>query len=162
MKIISIDPGYERVGIAILEKNTKGEKEVVVYSECFKTNKDDNMNIRIFLIGQEISKLIEEYKPEFMVIEKLFFETNQKTAMGVSEIRGVLIYEATRRGLGVYEYTPPQIKLAVTGYGKATKDDVFFMVNKLVEIDEKKRLDDEIDAIAVGITFFAIENMLIK
>lgn len=156
MKILSIDPGYERVGIAILEKIDRVEQ--VIFSECFKTKKEEPLNERILLIGKEVEKVINEFKPKALAIEKLFFTTNQKTAMGVSEARGVIINEAKQKGLNVFEYTPLQIKIAVTGYGKATKSQVFSMVNKLVKIDSKIKSDDEIDAIAIGLTCLAIER----
>ncbi len=154
MKIISIDPGYDRVGIAILEK-AKNQKEELLYSDCFRTSAKTKLPDRIFSIGTEVARLIKKYKPEMLAIETLFMTTNQKTVMGVSEARGVIIYEASRAGLSVCEYTPLQIKIAVTGYGKATKDQVEAMVERLVVLHKKARIDDEMDAIAVGITAFA-------
>jgi crossover junction endodeoxyribonuclease RuvC len=156
MRIISIDPGYERVGIAILEK-IEG-KEKVIFSECFKTDKGIPLNERILLIGTEVGKIVKEFTPEGMAIERLYFTTNQKTAMGVSEARGVIINEAKRVGLKVFEYTPLQVKIAVTGYGKASKNQVISMVKKLVSISQNVKSDDEIDAIAVGLTCLASER----
>ena len=154
MKIISIDPGYERVGIAILEKE-QGGKETILYSDCFKTNPKDKLENRILLIGKEVESLIKKYSPKYLAIENLFFTTNQKTAMGVAEARGAIIYEAKRNNLEIVEYTPLQIKNAVTGYGKADKNQVHSMVNNLIKLENKKYIDDEIDAIAVGLTAFA-------
>ncbi len=154
MKIISIDPGYDRVGIAILQKEKSG-KEELVYADCFRTSSKQTLSERIFSIGTEVARLIKKYKPEMLAIETLFMTTNQKTVMGVSEARGVIIYEASRAGLSVCEYTPLQIKIAVTGYGKATKDQVEAMVERLIILPKKARIDDEMDAIAVGITAFA-------
>ena len=153
MKIIAIDPGYERLGIAILEKGAG--KESLVFSECFKTLAKENHDERLRQIGEEIEKIIKKYKPEAMGIETLFFKTNAKTAMKVSEARGVIMYEAAKHGLKVLEYTPLQIKVAVTGYGKSDKDQVTEMVKKLIKITEPIKYDDEYDAIAVGITLFA-------
>ena len=158
MKIIGIDPGYERVGIAVLEKNKTDRKENVLYSNCFKTNAKLSLDERIFLIGKEIEKVIKEFSPEVMAIEKLFFENNAKTAMGVSEARGAIVFVAQDSGLAVLQYTPLQIKSAVTGYGKATKDAVHTMINKLVDLPKSVKQDDEIDAIAVAITAFAHER----
>lgn len=155
MIILGIDPGYERLGIAVLEK-TKGEKkERVVYSNCFKTSAKLGMPERLDLLGSEVEKIIKKYKPEKLGIEKLYFENNQKTAMGVSEARGAIIYVCKHAGLDILEFTPLQIKNAVTGYGKATKDQVFSMVRRLVEIPASVKQDDEIDAIAIAITAFA-------
>ncbi len=157
MKILAIDPGFERVGIAILEK-TNSKKDLLVYSSCFKTKANIPFSERIKNIGLEIEKIIKKYKPEILAIEKLYFTTNQKTVMGVSEARGVIIYVASKNNLVIYEYTPPQIKVAVTGYGKANKENVMSMVPKLIEIKEKINSDDELDAIAIGLTCLACEK----
>ena len=154
MIIISIDPGYERLGIAILEKNGGG-KEKLLYSDCFKTSPKDPFEERLVLIGKEVKKLIEEYKPEALAIENLFFENNQKTAMHVAETRGVLMYEAVSHGLTLHEFTPLQIKAAVTGSGRADKKQVISMIGRLVVIEKEIKHDDEYDAIACGLTFFA-------
>ncbi|KKQ35888.1 MAG: Crossover junction endodeoxyribonuclease RuvC [Candidatus Nomurabacteria bacterium GW2011_GWB1_37_5] len=158
MRILSIDPGYERVGIAIIEKENKSSKEILLFSECFKTSPKLKLSERIFIIGQNIESIIKKWKPDALAIETLFMTTNQKTVMGVSEARGVIIYEGQKSGLQICEYTPLQIKIAVTGYGKATKEQVLTMVQKLIKISNKKTLDDEIDAIAVGLTYFAQER----
>lgn len=158
MILLAIDPGYERVGIAILEKE-KGGKEYLVYSDCFKTNAKIDFYARLTLIGNEIERVIKKYKPERLAVEKLYLTTNQKTAMQVAEARGVIVYSASKLGLSVHEYTPMEIKVAVTGYGKATKNDVCFMVQKLIQLPQnQKMIDDEIDAIAVGLTCFARER----
>jgi crossover junction endodeoxyribonuclease RuvC len=154
MKIIAIDPGYERLGVAILEK-VSGNKETLLFSECFKTLTKEKHEKRLALIGEEISKLIKKHKPEALAIETLFFETNAKTAMRVSEARGVVLYEAAKNGLMVKEFTPLEIKVAVTGYGKSDKSQVISMVNRLIKIDKEIKHDDEYDAVAIGLTFFA-------
>lgn len=156
MRIISIDPGYERIGIAILENAPN--KEEVLFSKCFKTSPKLSLSERFLLIGEEVKNIIEKYGPKALAIETLFFTTNQKTAMGVAGARGVIIYEGMRAGLKLYEYNPLQIKIAVTGYGKATKEQVIMMTKKLVSIDEKINSDDEIDAIAIGLTCLASEK----
>jgi crossover junction endodeoxyribonuclease RuvC len=158
MKIISIDPGFERIGIAVLEKLPK-EKEVLLFSECFKTKANQKHSQRLFLIGQEIEKVIKEYKPEAMVIEKLFFNTNQKTIIGVAEARGVMLFVGSKNKLDVFEYTPLEIKVAVTGYGRSDKNQVIEMTKKLIKIPKEKTSDDEFDAIAVGLTYFAINTL---
>lgn len=154
MKIIAIDPGYERVGIAILEK-VSGGKEAIIFSECFKTSAKESPETRLKLIGEEVSKLIKKYEPKALAIETLFFKNNAKTAMKVSEARGVMLYEAAKNGLMVSEFTPLEIKVAVTGYGKSEKEQVTAMVKKLIRIEKELRYDDEYDAIAVGLTYFA-------
>lgn len=158
MRIIAIDPGYERIGIAVLEKDpstASGTREQLIFSECFKTDAKLPFHDRLVLIGSEIERIITKYAPERMAIEKLFFAKNTKTALGVSEARGVIIYAAKKLGLEVNEFTPNEIKVATTGYGKATKRDITTMLPKLIEIDVADKIDDELDAIAVGITCFA-------
>lgn len=159
MKILGIDPGYERLGVAVLEKNLGDRKEKVLYSNCFKTSASLSLPERLFLIGEEIDRVAKEFSPEKLAIEKLYFEKNQKTAMGVSEARGAIIYNAKKNNLEVLEFTPLQIKNAVTGYGKADKSQVYTMVRRLVEIKETVKQDDEIDAIAVAITGFATSQI---
>lgn len=153
MRIISIDPGYERLGIAVLEKGNG--KEELIFSECFITSTKEKHEDRLRLIGEEIEKVIKKYEPEAMGIETLFFKTNAKTAMKVSEARGVIMYEAAKNGLKVLEYTPLQIKVAVTGYGKSDKEQVTEMVKRLIKITKPIKYDDEYDAVAVGLTLFA-------
>ncbi|MFA6324907.1 MAG: crossover junction endodeoxyribonuclease RuvC [Candidatus Paceibacterota bacterium] len=156
MRILGIDPGFERVGIAILEKNSSSEKELVLFSECFKTSAKLEFSERLNLIGTEVKKIIKKYKPEVLSIETLFLNTNQKTVMNVAEARGVIIYESTQGGLKVFQASPPQIKIAITGYGRADKKQINRMVQMLVNIDKKeKKLDDEWDAIAIALTAFA-------
>jgi crossover junction endodeoxyribonuclease RuvC len=154
MRILGVDPGFERLGIAVIEKN-KSEKEQVLFSECFKTMSKLPFSERLVLIGEEIKKIIKTYKPEILAIETLFLTTNHKTVMHVAEARGVVIYEAQCAGLKVFEASPPQIKVATTGYGKATKEQMIKMVKMLVKIDKNKTSDDELDAIAIALTALA-------
>ena len=155
MRILGIDPGFERLGVAILEKNKGDKKERVLFSECFKTSAKLEFPERLFLIGKEIKKIIKKFQPEILAIETLFFTSNQKTVMHVAEVRGVAIYEASLEGLKIFEASPPQIKIAITGYGKANKEQVMKMVRVLVEIAKFKTSDDELDAIAIALTAFA-------
>lgn len=157
MRIISIDPGFERLGIAILEREVINNRkiDVLIFSECFKTKSSLPFPERLNLLGGRISALIKEYNPEIMALETLFFATNQKTVMHVSEARGVIIYEGIKNRLQIMEYTPLQIKIAATGYGRATKDQVDQMVRKLIKIEKTTKIDDEMDAIACGITCLA-------
>ncbi len=155
MIILAIDPGYERLGIAVLERNEKTKKDQLLFSECFKTLSSSIFSERLRLIGEEIDLVIKKYKPTILSIEKLFFTSNQKTAMGVAEARGVVIYEATRNGMIVCEYTPLQIKIATTGYGRSDKKQIISMIPKLIAITKEIKHDDEFDAIAAGITCLA-------
>ncbi|NCU28264.1 MAG: crossover junction endodeoxyribonuclease RuvC [Candidatus Moranbacteria bacterium] len=157
-RILAIDPGYERIGIAILEKDSS-QKENLIFSECFKTSSKLELHERLRNIGERVVQVIDEYKPQALSTEKLYFTSNQKTVMGVSEARGVILFTAKSNGLEIFEYTPPQIKVAVTGYGKATKEMVMSMVPKLIKIEKNIKSDDELDAIAIGLTCFACEKL---
>lgn len=157
MRILGIDPGIERVGIAVVER--VNGKETYVYSECFKTSAKLSHAERLALIGTEMARVISDWQPKGMAIEKLFFEKNTTTAMGVAEARGVMLYEAAKAGLHIYEYTPLEIKVAVTGYGKSDKRAVMDMVPRLLRLPERKMVDDEVDAIAAALTAFAHERI---
>ena len=152
MKILGIDPGFERLGVAVLESNKGNKKEQVLFSECFKTSPKLEFSERLFLIGEEVKKIIKKYKPEVLSIETLFLTTNQKTVMQVAEVRGVIIYECIKAKMKIFEASPPQIKIATTGYGKANKEQVMKMVKVLVDIDNTKKSDDELDSIAIALT----------
>lgn len=158
MRILALDPGFDRLGIAILEREKNGTKETLIFSECFQTNKKESLSKRIFAIGNELEQVITKYTPEVCASESLFFAKNQKTAIDVASSRGVLLYIAEKYNLPLYEYTPLQIKIAVTGYGRSDKSQVTNMVRRIIQIDKKITIDDEFDAIAVGLTCFAIEK----
>lgn len=151
MRILGIDPGYDRLGIAVIEKPTRG-KESLVYSDCFKTSPKDTIYERFALISGEIGRTIDRFKPDVMAIESLFIDTNKKTGMRVAEARGIIIIEAIKRGLAVHEYSPMSIKMAVTGDGTSDKHMITKMVRLLIKIPAKTTVDDEYDAIAVALT----------
>ncbi len=157
MKILAIDPGYERLGIAIIEKENK-QKEYLIYSECFKTSRDFSHAERLGLIQKKIEDIISKYKPEELAIETLFFTNNQKTALLVAEARGVIMATCQNAGLEIFEYGPGQIKLAITGHGKSDKTAVIKMIPLLIKIETEIKYDDEFDAIGIGLTHFAIKK----
>ncbi len=151
MKIIGIDPGYGRLGIAIIEKKSRQEKETLIHSECFTTTGE--IYDRLTSIGKHIKNLLEKYSPDVLVMETLFITKNQKTAMHVAETRGIIAYEARLHGLPISEYSPPQIKLAITGHGGSDKKSIIKMIPLLIVMGpDLKKLDDEYDAIAVALT----------
>jgi crossover junction endodeoxyribonuclease RuvC len=153
MRVLAIDPGYDRLGIAVLEK--QNGKEKVLYSNCFETGRDEELSDRFLFLGKEIERLIAEFNPTALGIETLFFNKNQKTAIGVAQARGIIMYLAKVSGCTVYEFGPQEIKVAVTGYGKSDKKAVIDMVKRLIPDIKTDALDDEYDAIAVGITCLA-------
>jgi crossover junction endodeoxyribonuclease RuvC len=157
-RVLGIDPGYERLGMAVVEK--QNNKETVVYSDCFHTSAKIPFCERLFLLGEKTRLVIEEYSPQALAIETLMFNTNQKTAIHVAEARGVILYEAARKKLEVYEFTPLQIKVAITGHGRSDKKQITEMVKKLVKIEKKEALDDEYDAIACALTCLASYRVL--
>lgn len=159
MIILAIDPGYERLGVAVIEKdcnNNLGKfSEKIIFSECFKTDAKINHEQRLFLIGQKVEEMVLKYKPEFLATEKLFFSNNKKTAILVAEACGVILYVAKKYGLKINELHPSDVKIAITGSGRADKKAIYFMAKKLIDLPKTKMLDDEIDAICIGLTFFA-------
>lgn len=156
MRVLAIDPGYERIGLAVVEK--QNGKELLLHSECYVTTKTLPFSERLQAIGGQVEALIAKHHPTCMALEKLYFGNNHKTAMMVSEVRGALIYIAQKAGIALFEYTPLEVKTAVTGYGKSSKQEVAKMVGKLVTLQERSRLDDEYDAIGIGITCLAHER----
>lgn len=152
-RVIGIDPGFDRCGVAVLEK-VEG-KEKLLFSTCIVTNRKDEHGERLLELGQELEAIIKKWKPNALATEKLFFNMNVRTALKVAEARGVILYQAALAGLPLYEYSPQAIKIATTGYGKATKPQVETMVERILVLKNRKMLDDEMDAIAVGITHLA-------
>lgn len=161
MRIISLDPGYDRLGIAVIEKDETG-KERLVFSTCVTTHKETPFEERMFAVVRAFRDIIQEYSPKECAVEKLFFQNNQKTAMFVSRVIGALQYVALEQGLPVFEYSPLQIKTAVTGNGRSDKRDIMKMVPLILTCPKiaagEKMLDDEFDAIAVGITHLAMRR----
>lgn len=153
MKVLAIDPGFDRLGIAIMDNATG--TDVLVYSDCIETKRNEALVDRLFFLGKEIENILKTHKPDAIGIETLFFNTNQKTAIGVAQARGIIIFLAKAAHCTVYEFGPQEIKVAVTGYGKSDKKAVIDMVKRLVHNVPEKALDDEYDAIAVGITCLA-------
>ncbi|MEK7133773.1 MAG: crossover junction endodeoxyribonuclease RuvC [Patescibacteria group bacterium] len=154
MKVLAIDPGYGRCGVAVVEKNNGG-KEVLLYSACIETSSKMDFPARLAVVVGECARLMEKYSPEYVALEKLYFEKNQKTAMRVAEVRGALISAASGAGLEVFEYTPGEVKSAAAGWGGADKKAVARMLHALVKIDKEIERDDEYDAIAIAVTHLA-------
>lgn len=150
MIILGIDPGFERMGCAVLEKNSAGEK--LIYSACLISQRSDLHEKRLLVLANGLKKIIKNFKPDMMAIEKLFFTTNQKTALKVAEARGIALLLAAENNLKIVEFTPLEVKMALTGYGKAEKGQVRKMVLAILKISGNDKLDDEIDAIAIALT----------
>lgn len=148
-RILGIDPGYGRMGYAIIEKSDEGQEKLII-AGCIQTSKQELYEKRLQKIGKEFKNLLKKYNPDVLAIEKLFLNTNQKTAMRVVETRGVILYLA--KNLQVYEFSPPEIKLAICGYGRADKKQVEKMVNLIFKIETPLKYDDAVDAVAIAFT----------
>ncbi len=145
MVVLGIDPGYGRLGYAILEK----KKDNLLDCGCVETNSKEKYTNRIKKIATKIESLIEKYKPNVLVIEKLFFTSNQKTALQVSEVKGIILYLAIKNGLKILELTPLQVKSHLCGDGRADKKQIQKMVDMVLKLDKKPKYDDTYDAIAL-------------
>ncbi len=152
MRILAIDPGYDRMGIAVVEGDPS--KPTYVWSNCVTPAKGEQ-SARLAEVFDAVEKAIEEYSPDAVALESLFFSVNKKSAIGVAEARGAVLTAAGKAGLKVFEFSPQQVKLAVTGYGAAEKSAVASMIPRLITLPSRPRFDDELDAIALGIAALA-------
>lgn len=153
MKVLAVDPGFGRCGVAVLEGDGRGAG--VKFSACIETPAKAAFVDRLVTVTETVAHLIETHKPDLFVIEGLFFSNNAKTALQVAEVRGAMLYIATRARVPIHEMHPGSAKIALTGYGKATKAQMMFMVEKLTKLSMEKRLDDEFDAVALGLAALA-------
>ncbi len=150
MRVLGIDPGFDRVGVAVLDKNHPKQK--IVFSTCIETDKKLEKEKRVFFILEKIKEILEIYKPDIIAIEKLFFAKNKKTALDVAEMKGALKEVLLENNKIFEEITPNEIKMCITGQGNADKKQIKKMIKYSVLIDNTdKMLDDEIDAIAIGV-----------
>ena len=148
MKVLGLDPGIERLGYAILSE--KSQEITAISYGLISTDYADAKPKRLRRIYDDINELIERYEPEKVSIETLIFAKNVKTAMTVSEVRGVLLLTATLHNIAIEEFTPLQVKTAVTGYGRASKSQIQHAVKILLKLSEIPRPDDVADAIAIA------------
>lgn len=149
MRILGIDPGYAILGFGILDM--KGNQFSVVDYGVITTEAGMEMPARLEIIYKELIQLIERHKPQAVAMEELFFNKNAKTAILVAQARGVAIVACMNAGLDFYEYTPLQIKQALTGYGRADKNQMQQMVKILLHLEEIPKPDDAADALAVAV-----------
>ena len=150
MRILGIDPGLATTGWAIVDFDRNGDPEVIDYG-CISTEKGLPVSTRVLEIFNDMQELIETFKPDLAGVETLIFYNNAKTAMNVGEARGVVRVVLEQNSIPVKEFTPLQVKSAVTGYGKAEKKQVQENVKMLCNLDEIPKPDDAADAIAVAI-----------
>lgn len=148
MTILGIDPGLHRTGYAIIEGSSS--KPVLVSCGCITTNQKESLAVRLLEISNDLEKIIKKYKPATACVESLFFTTNAKTAIAVGQARGVIMLTLARNKMPIKEMTPLQVKMSVTGYGKAGKRQVQTMVMKILGLKKIPKPDDAADACAIA------------
>jgi len=151
MKVLGIDPGIARTGWAIIEE-TNGKIKALAF-DCFETKANEETTKRLEKIHTEIGRILKKYSPQTVAIEELFFNTNAKTAFIVGQARGVILLACAQENIKSVCFTPLQIKIAVSGYGRAEKKQVAKMVKTILKLDKTPKLDDTSDALAVGLTY---------
>ena len=149
LRIIGIDPGYATIGYGIVDYDNIHFK-TVGYG-AVTTPPDKDFSDRLVDIYNDITTLIKKYNPQCMAIERLYFNTNTTTAIDVAQARGVIVLAARQAGIGIYEYTPLQVKQSITGYGRAEKHQVMEMVKSLLALKAVPKPDDTADALALAI-----------
>ncbi len=149
LRILGIDPGYAIVGFGVVEYD--GYKFVPVHFGAITTEAGTDFNIRLKTIFDDMNTVIDRFDPDAMAIEKLFFNTNQKTGIDVAQARGVTLLAAINAGIPISEYTPLQVKQSVVGYGRAEKPQVMEMTRKILGLAAVPRPDDTADALAIAI-----------
>lgn len=149
MRILGVDPGIALVGFGIVEAGAR-DLRAGSYGHI-STESGMPIPDRLKILYDDISTVIGEYRPDVVAVEELFFNKNAKTAIIASHARGVIILAAVNSGLPVFEYTPLQVKQAVVGYGRASKQQVQAMVARLLQLKEVPKPDDTADALAVAI-----------
>lgn len=149
LRILGIDPGYAIVGFGVVEYD--GYKFTPVHFGAITTEAGTDFTLRLKTIYDDMNTVLNTFKPEAMAIEKLFFNTNQKTGIDVAQARGVTLLAATNMGIPIYEYTPLQVKQSVVGYGRAEKPQVMEMTRKILGLADVPKPDDTADALAIAI-----------
>lgn len=148
MIILGIDPGFARLGFAVISKN--GQKLELQKFGCLETKAGGSTVDRFNILTVELKKILQEYKPDAVAVEKLFFFKNKKTVIQVAEARGMILSVVSDGGAVVSEYTPLEVKQALTGYGRATKDQVQKMLMQVFKLKTMIRPDDAADAVAIA------------
>ena len=149
MIILGIDPGYEIVGYGVISYRNN-HFSVIDYG-AITTDAKTPFNERLEIIYDELSAIIEKYSPDAMAIEKVFYNSNAKTVIDVSQARGVIMLAAHKKGLPAYEYTPLQVKQSVVGYGRAEKKQVQEMIRRILGLEKVPKPDDTADALAMAV-----------
>ncbi|MBR1554169.1 MAG: crossover junction endodeoxyribonuclease RuvC [Oscillospiraceae bacterium] len=149
MRILGIDPGYAIVGFGIVDY--AGANFAPIDYGAILTEAHTPFTERLCSIDIDIHEVFRRYEPDCMAVEKLYFTSNQKTAIDVAQARGILILAAAKKKIPVFEYTPLQVKMAVVGYGKAEKKQVMNMTKNILKLEQIPKPDDAADALAIAI-----------
>ena len=160
MRILGIDPGYAIVGYGVIDKDKNGKCSVVDYG-AINTPKEEDFPVRLAMIADGMNALIERFKPDAIAVEELFFNQNITTGIAVAEARGVILCTAIQNLSKVFEFTPIQIKMAITGDGKADKHAVQFMTKMTLGLKSIPKPDDAADALAVALCLAQTNTKLI-
>ncbi|MDR0696983.1 MAG: crossover junction endodeoxyribonuclease RuvC [Christensenellaceae bacterium] len=150
MIILGIDPGYATLGYGIIE--SIGNSQSLIKYGTIVTPKDARFPTRLKILADEINIIVDQYKPDAIAVEELFFQSNQKTAILVAEARGVILLVAENSAAQIFEYTPLQVKQVLTGYGHAEKIQIQQMVTVFLKIPTVPKPDDAADALAIALT----------
>lgn len=150
MVILGIDPGLATMGYGVLEKDRNGNVKVLDYGVVL-TPKEENLPVRLALLEEGIGKILDKFKPDEIAVEELFFSKNVTTGIAVAHARGVTLLTCIKRCGRLFEYTPMQIKQALTGYGKADKRQMQQVTAQLLRLKSIPRPDDAADALAVAL-----------
>ncbi|MDD6903245.1 MAG: crossover junction endodeoxyribonuclease RuvC, partial [Eubacteriales bacterium] len=147
MVVLGIDPGLATLGWGVL-KSDRGRFETVDYGVVL-TPKEESLPVRLAMLEEGVNELIDKYHPDEIALEELFFNNNITTGINVAQARGVILLTCVKKCGRLYEYTPLQIKQALTGYGRADKKQMQIMVKTLLRLDNIPKPDDAADALAV-------------
>ncbi len=151
MIIVGFDPGLATLGYGVIKKEKRGKPEMLDYGVVL-TPKDENLAVRLCMLEKGVKEIIEKYKPDEIAIEELFFAKNVTTGINVAHARGVILLTAVKECGRIFEYTPLQIKQALTGYGRADKNQIQQMVKTFLGLKAVPKPDDAADALAVALT----------
>lgn len=151
MIVLGIDPGIATTGYGVVREDEGGQIVALAYGALL-TPKTDTLPERLLSLRRQLMKLIEEWRPAESAVEALFFATNLKTAMAVGQARGVILVTLHEAGVPIGEYTPLQVKQAITGYGQADKKQMQLTVQMLLALEKLPKPDDAADALAIAIT----------
>lgn len=149
MRILGIDPGFAITGYSIIDY--VGNKFTLISSGAVLTKAGESFPLRLLKLNDDLEQIISEYKPDALSVEELFFNNNAKTAINVAQARGIVLLAGVKNNIATFEYTPLQIKQAVTGYGRADKIQVQRMVKSILGVDKLPKLDDTTDSMAAAI-----------